>query len=148
MENTYNTLDEPQLVLASRNKRLLNFLIDYIMVFVVLMTFMVVLEVAGISVEEMAEGIIGNILSILFYFLCYVMIEGGSRGKTLGKAITKTRVVTLAGEQPDFETFIKRSLIRLVPFEPFSFFGSEVRGWHDRWSDTMVIDETESDWYL
>ena len=63
---------------------------------------------------------------------------------TIGKYITGTRVVDLNGDAPDIEQYVKRSFSRIVPFEALSFFGSTPGGWHDRWSDTLVIDERKS----
>lgn len=82
---------------------------------------------------------------MLFFVIYYSVIEGGLKGKTIGKYFTKTRVVNLDGSQPTFVTFIGRSFARIVPFEAFSFLGDKKTGWHDRWSETIVIDENLSE---
>ena len=41
--------------------------------------------------------------------------------------------------KPSVGTIAKRALIRFVPFDPISFGGQKVRGWHDKWSGTYVI---------
>ena len=62
--------------------------------------------------------------------------------KTPAKFITKTKVITEYGEKPSFKTIFIRTLVRFVPFEAFSFLSPErPRGWHDRWSKTIVIDD-------
>jgi hypothetical protein len=48
--------------------------------------------------------------------------------------------VSVDGGIPTRGQIVKRSLIRLIPFEPFSFlFRKQAIGWHDKWSDTRVV---------
>ena len=61
-------------------------------------------------------------------------------GKTPAKWLTRTRVITNAGNRPTFGHIFKRTLVRFVPFEGLSFLGRG-RGWHDRWSRTRVVLE-------
>lgn len=56
--------------------------------------------------------------------------------------MTRTIVVDEYGQRPSFDKIILRTLIRFVPFEPFSHFGDK-GGWHDRWTNTFVIRESE-----
>jgi uncharacterized RDD family membrane protein YckC len=60
-------------------------------------------------------------------------------GRTLGKWVTGTIVVNEAGRKPGLVQIVKRSFSRLIPFEPFSCFGAESRGWHDSFSRTYVV---------
>jgi uncharacterized RDD family membrane protein YckC len=77
-----------------------------------------------------------------FLLLCYYVIFEAIFGKTLGKTITRTRVVTTTGKQPDVLTIIGRTLCRLIPFDALSFLGSShPRGWHDRITSTLVVRE-------
>jgi uncharacterized RDD family membrane protein YckC len=62
--------------------------------------------------------------------------------KTLGKFVTGSIVVNEYGEPPDARTVILRTLIRFIPFEPFSFWGSS-DGWHDKWTKTYVMKRKE-----
>lgn len=83
-----------------------------------------------------------SIPSLFFFFCCtwfYHFIYEWLFGITPVKALTGTRVVDDEGKTPSFKTIVLRSFIRLVPFEPFSFFGTN--GWHDKWSDTYVVME-------
>jgi uncharacterized RDD family membrane protein YckC len=57
---------------------------------------------------------------------------------TLGKIITKSTVIDENGDKIGVGRAIGRTLSRLIPFEPFSFFFSE-RGWHDSITDTHVV---------
>jgi uncharacterized RDD family membrane protein YckC len=68
----------------------------------------------------------------------YVICEGTSQ-RTLGKLVVGTRVVDVNhGGAPSLKQIVGRTFARLIPFEPFSFFG-EKPGWHDDLSDTRVV---------
>lgn len=54
--------------------------------------------------------------------------------------LLKTKVINEAGEAPDFKEALLRSLCRLIPFDAFSFLGSDGRGWHDSITNTYVVD--------
>ena len=45
--------------------------------------------------------------------------------------------------KPEPGKIVLRSLSRLVPFEAFSCLGD--RGWHDRWTQTFVVDKQEAE---
>ena len=72
------------------------------------------------------------------YFVCEYFWQ-----KTPGKFLTKTIVIDEYGNKPDVGSLLLRSLVRLVPFEAFSCLGDPSRGWHDRWSNTYVVKDTE-----
>lgn len=63
-------------------------------------------------------------------------------GKTPGKFITRTRVINIYGKKPAMDTLMIRTLSRFIPFEGFSCIGG--RGWHDKFSDTYVVDDAEA----
>ena len=132
------------LVPASKGKRLANMLIDYFFAIIFSLAIFVALDLFSVYSIEEENKLLDQLLGMLMYALFYTLVEGGLRGKTMGKYITQTKVVNLDGSEPDFNTFVRRSFCRIVPFEQFSFLGDEDSGWHDRWSDTMVIDETLS----
>jgi uncharacterized RDD family membrane protein YckC len=69
----------------------------------------------------------------------YTFLETVTKGRTIGKMVTKTRAITEDGSTISFSDALKRSLIRCIPFEPFSAFSG--RPWHDKWSNTKVIRE-------
>ncbi|MEZ5014037.1 MAG: RDD family protein [Chitinophagales bacterium] len=75
---------------------------------------------------------------LISYFAYYTILES-TFGKTIGKWITNTEVRNFEDiGKITVQQALLRSLIRVVPFEPLSFFGSE-RGWHDKWSNTVVV---------
>lgn len=139
-----------RLVEASKSQRLANFIIDMIastILMGILILFMgFVFEFYGIaffdSIEHMNRWL-DSLISLLSRAMYYLVIEMALNGRSIGKMITGTRAVTESGDIPDFNSFVTRSFSRIVPFEPFSFLG-EGTGWHDRWSDTIVIDVQKS----
>lgn len=140
--------EEVKIVKASRGKRFLNYIIDYVVILVVGIVVLIGLELMEIvSLEGVEESRIYDVAFILFYIGYYFLSETFLKGKTVAKYITRTRVVTEDGGYPDFVSVIKRSFSRIVPFENFSFLGGDAegpRGWHDKWSDTYVVDERSS----
>jgi uncharacterized RDD family membrane protein YckC len=70
------------------------------------------------------------------YYTCFE----GAFGRSLGKWLTDTQVVTETGRRLTLGDAALRSLSRLVHFEAFSFFGKDERGWHDKWTGTRVVD--------
>jgi uncharacterized RDD family membrane protein YckC len=132
---------------ASGTKRFLNFIIDRIagMAFAFLVfLFIGFLEQAGlisgfVDWTEKMSGLRDIILTTCLLLVYYVSMESIC-GRTIGKLVTGTKVIDLKGRHPDFLAIMGRTLSRIVPFEPFSFLGSNNRGWHDIWSGTRVID--------
>lgn len=80
---------------------------------------------------------------LLFYPLMYVVTEYYWQ-QSPGKYLTKTVVINEYGNKPDLSQVVLRSLIRMVPFEPFSCAGdTHSYGWHDSWSETFVVPKEE-----
>ena len=115
--------------------RFVNFLVDMVAAFVVMFVVGVVLTLAGVRFDE---GWVSTVVPNVTLVAYYVLLEGLS-GRTLGKLITRSRVVARDGGAPGFGQILGRTLARLVPFEPFSFLGGAPSGWHDRWSGTRVV---------
>lgn len=80
------------------------------------------------------QFLFGNINCFIYYFL----MEHFLNGRTVGKYITGTKVISTDGTQPTSQQILYRNLTRLIPFDGLSFFG--MNGWHDSWSDTRVIN--------
>ena len=124
---------------AENGLRFINYIIDY---FIVLLLVLILTFVFGSFVGMFFFSTIGTyVFTWTIFTLYYVLSEHFLNGKTLGKMLTKTRAVSITNERMPLKSIILRSLSRLVPFEAFSFFSSTPGGWHDKWSDTMVIKE-------
>jgi uncharacterized RDD family membrane protein YckC len=136
-------IEEGPIVLASREKRFVNYLIDtvcyYATVFLLALLYGMIL--GAVDSEDALYETAGMdwLLLILAYVIIYWGMEA-SLGKTPAKFITGTRVAEINSDQPGSATILGRMACRLIPFEPFSFLFSD-RGWHDSITDTYVIDE-------
>lgn len=134
---------------ASTGKRFANFVIDRVVAVIVTFLFGGALGLWAVFVandpelESLSWLYIPGVewvLEIAIY-LAYLMTFEAFFGVTIGKLITGTRVVKFNEHQkPGFGTILIRNLCRLIPFEPFSFFGGTPRGWHDTISKTRVVD--------
>jgi len=134
---------------ASLLKRCLNLVIDYLAIFH-LFTFIGIL-IGGIFVffekqewvmifeyEAVNLGLSGVIV-FLYYFLCEVFFNG----KTLGKFATQTSVKNISGHFPQTREIIIRSFLRLIPFEAVTIFFGKKLSWHDEFSATMVVEDSD-----
>jgi len=135
--------------LASKGKRFANYIIDifayYALSFllgILLGAFLLSSDNVDFLYEESVElQLLEYLIGILAFLIYYTLTEYFFKGKTLGKLITKTRAVRDDNGRMSFTTVLLRSLSRLVPFEPFSFFGDLPMGWHDTWTSTKVIND-------
>jgi uncharacterized RDD family membrane protein YckC len=110
---------------ASKGRRLANLVID-----------IVILDVALIPLTGKGIAPVDWLINYAVMFAYYALTEG-FLGRTPAKFLTRTRVISIRGGPPTFAAVLLRSLVRLAPFEPFSFLGGE--GWHDRASRTRVV---------
>lgn len=78
------------------------------------------------------------LVTAILYFLYTFLLEYITKGRTIGKYITGTKVITTDGQIPTVYEFFIRNISRLVPFDILSFLGEN--GWHDSWSDTRVVN--------
>lgn len=112
-------------------KRFVTFLIDYVIIVGIAIAAAILFGV---------RGDVGIYVAIFGSFFVYYFIMEYAFGRTVGKFILGTVVV----REDDLEKIsigqaLGRSISRFVPFEAFSFLGS-VRGWHDYWTNTIVVD--------
>jgi uncharacterized RDD family membrane protein YckC len=128
---------------TSKKNRLVNFLIDLVFVYAT----KTLIQVVHDSIILFSGGFLKvyriDLPTILLYFLLpytlyYILFEG-LWGQSIGKMITRTKVVDKQGNKPGLGAVVIRAVCRLIPFEPFSFFGKSKRGWHDTLSDTYVV---------
>lgn len=149
MEEQDNVLQEYtgfQYDYAGAGIRFLNYLIDTITFYILSAIIGVIGGIVMVSTGTTFSADSGGAVQLLFLFaflfiiiLYYTVLEG-SKGKTLGKLITKTKVVTEDGDPITYKQAFLRTLTRFVPFEPFSaFFGLTM--WHDQWTRTVVVKD-------
>lgn len=121
---------------ASTGQRFLTFVLDYVGIMVV--SFGV--GVASVFVDgsgKWMQGVPDFVFGAIIMTVYYAGFEA-ALGRTPGKIVAGTRVVSESGGKPSLGQILGRTLIRFVPFEAFSAFGGG-QMWHDRWSSTHVI---------
>jgi len=140
--NVQNVLSDN---MASRGLRFVNYLLDSLAFLVFSIAFGSLLGVIFVFYYPSGVELVKNLgfgsqlLLSAFLGVTFFTLFETTTGRTPGKFITGTRVVCTDGSHPKFNTILARSFYRYVPLEPFSFFGDEPTGWHDRWSGTLVI---------
>ena len=83
------------------------------------------------------QGPAAIVFDAAVFCLYYVSFEFLT-GRTLGKFLTGTRVVSDTGGPPTLGQVAMRSVLRLIPMEAFTFF-ARGPGLHDRGSRTRVV---------
>ena len=127
------------IVPASRGTRFANFLVDRVAIFGMSFAFGFAIALAGHASMLQGMGIGGQyLLGVCIELVYYIPLEM-MFGRTLGKLVTGTEVVNEKGERPTAAQVVGRTFARMIPFEPFSFFGDPARGWHDTLSGTYVV---------
>ena len=124
---------------ASKGKRILNLIIDYI-------GFLALSFLIGVlgqipALEGLVEGffslpdaMLGFVVFLIYYPPLEIIF-----GRTLGKLVTGTKVVDEKGKKPKAIQILIRTFCRFIPFEAFSFLGDTGRGWHDSIPNVYVI---------
>jgi uncharacterized RDD family membrane protein YckC len=116
--------------------RLLNFVIDSIAFLIV---FAILGFVIGLLYNTNNQFIIqlsAYILLAVAFFGYYIFMEYKYQ-KTIGKLITKTKVLRVDGEKAQLGDIVARTFCRLIPFDRLSYLFTS-NGFHDRLSDTTV----------
>ena len=136
---------------AGNWRRFFNHIVDltmfYIFFVAVMMLFGIFINVTGGDVDQLAEYLdkspLSYVLSFISATIFYTFMEYLTKGRSVGKFLTKTKVVNVDGSLTTLKSFFIRSLCRFIPFEPFSFFSSKGYGWHDDYSGTRVVKISE-----
>ena len=155
MRSFYGVLDA-EIILAKKKttyqkaslfKRFLNLVIDYMTILNLSIFVGVFIGVVFVLfgkedwITLLSINAINLILGWMVIFLYYFFCEYYLGGKTLGKFATKTKVKTISGEEPKMKDIFYRSILRLIPLEPFSIFLGKKQGWHDKFSKTIVVED-------
>lgn len=98
------------------------------------------LEQNDISQIDIKNTLISYGISFMFYTFFELIFK-----KTPAKFITRTHVVSDDGSTPSILQIATRSLCRLIPLEEISFLFNEYQGWHDRFSNTVVVEDEISE---
>ncbi len=130
---------------ASKAKRLLNALLDYLGIIILLTVFFAILILLGgedlVVNRHSSSDVLQKIQGVLGFFAYYLIMEYYLEGKSFGKFITGTKVVMLDGQAPDLKAVCSRVVARFIPLEPLSLLWTDHRAWHDKLSGTIVVDD-------
>lgn len=120
--------------MTRKKLRLFNFLLDTTIYILLLILYIQVFK-NKTSIESTKW------ISGVFYFLYYFIFEY-FKGQTIGKMITKSKLVVLTDNNKYFFILIFiRTLTRLIPFDIISYLFTS-RGLHDLFSKTTVVNIT------
>ncbi|OWU90657.1 RDD family protein [Flavobacterium sp. WLB] len=140
-----NQITENNLDNSSNSKRFINLLIDSFVIIVIVFGFISYAErnQESASVFTYFRIVFGDkFAAIAFFctikFIYYLVFESIFK-TTPAKAITACNVIDEEGNSPDFLMILKRTLLRFVPFESFSFLMG--KNLHDDYSDTYVVNK-------
>jgi uncharacterized RDD family membrane protein YckC len=124
---------------VSSSIRFVNFLIDFVVIYIFYGLVVPNFE-QFLTLTSKAELIIYRIGTLILFFAIYYIPFEYKYQKTLGKIITKTKVVNFEGQKPELGDIVSRTFCRLIPFDRFSFFFTR-NGFHDAISKTKVIKD-------
>ncbi len=133
---------------ATISVRIMNFLIDGTFVLSIYLSALLLDMYMGkpiLIVKDVYESfglhlwlfllVLGLVLFYFFYYLvCEVFI-----GTTFGQHVSATKVVDLEGKKPGRKQLFLRTLARLIPIDPFTFFARQPVGLHDKLSSTRLV---------
>ncbi|EMY3585014.1 RDD family protein [Flavobacterium psychrophilum] len=127
--------------IANSTLRSINFIIDIVAIFLIYRSTAYVIQKL-LNIISIREILFLNRTTVFIVFILYFILAENMFQKTLGKIITKTKVVNLDGEKPNFVDITIRTFSRLIPFDGISYLYS-ISGFHDKLSKTIVIKDTE-----
>ena len=139
LDDSLANTDNSKLPNASAGLRFANYVIDLIILYILYFLFMVFVMATNSLSKSILDSILFNFSGIVILFLYYLIFETATNGRTLGKYITKTRVIKENGERPTGYDYAIRSVSRLIPFEAFSAFSKNAHMWHDSLAKTRVV---------
>lgn len=133
---------------ANKGLRFLNFIIDYVSIILLTMLFFGLIAIIIVVIDpesniiyqlENINPLLDRIITAIFYVLLIFLSEFLTKGRSLGKFITGTKVVMIDGSTPTTKGYFYRSLCRIIPFDALTFLGEN--GWHDKISKTTVVNK-------
>lgn len=123
--------------------RFINFVIDTIAIIIeAIIIFVIFGRSFGLLFyfDKDITIIITMLILLLASFFSYYVFMESTYQKTIGKFITKTKVVKSDGTKPELWNIIKRTFYRLILFDRISFLFTQ-NGLHDRLSNTVIIKD-------
>ena len=120
-------------------KRFLNFIIDFFACMIGASILGFILSFFINTSDELFLLLFSYLLFSGTYFAYYAIMEIKFQ-KTVGKFVTKTKVVKMNGTTPENSEIIMRTFCRFIPFDRVTFLFMK-NGIHDFLSNTTVIKD-------
>lgn len=125
----------PEVLPASMGARFANMLVDKVVVDIAFFSLCMLAAVVSDQALVVTVVIAAFIVLFGYHLVCESIWQ-----RTIGKLITKTKVVDRAGNKPSFGKILLRTICRIIPFEFISYLlHSHPIGIHDQLSGTMVV---------
>jgi len=128
--------DRGIIIPASQGRRLLNLLIDLTAYTVLYIIIFIIIDSFGYALTPNEQYAV-----TILTFLGYYTLTEFAYSKSLGKLVTRTKVIHRSGDELTFNQAFWRSVTRLIPFEILSHGSNHPIGWHDKISRTIVIKD-------
>ncbi len=135
---------ENEIIPAKWNKRLINLIIDIIIVDVIFIIINDILIFYQLKTRNNEITLLDIFIFFLLYLLYYTFFETVFN-RTPAKYFTKTIVVNINNSPASFRQILLRSLYRFLPFNYFKFMDKNPLCMHDLLSKTYVIDILSND---
>jgi len=122
--------------IAEKSQRLVNYVVDRFLISIFSSLFSLFFIFSNLAIKETSFLfiVIYTIIHILYYFIFEL-----SSGQTIGKKITKTKVIRKGTGKINFFNIFIRTFTRLIFLDVYSYlFGNEI-GMHDILSNTLVV---------
>jgi len=126
-------------LLASKQKRFLNFIIDGVIKLIIVRLIITCLNLSQIakqidSLDMIERYMFWSLISFVYYGMTEAFLS-----RSPAKYFTKTIVVMEDGSKPSVMNILTRTLLRILPFEALSFLRGRSLGLHDKNSGTFVV---------
>jgi uncharacterized RDD family membrane protein YckC len=119
---------------AEKSLRLMNFIIDTILITLITIPFSILLSIGLNAFNSQVLIYISFYIVQFFYYFIFELTSG----QTIGKKITKTKVIPVKGKLNMLKVLL-RTLCRLIIFDQYSYIFGHITGIHDQYSATYVV---------
>jgi uncharacterized RDD family membrane protein YckC len=126
-------------LLASKQKRVLNWIIDNLIKLIILRLVVTSLDSSAISIginslDMIERYLFWSAISFVYYGVTEIFLS-----RSPAKYLTETIVVMEDGSKPSVITILTRTILRIFPFEALTFLRGRALGLHDENSKTFVV---------
>ncbi|MBP1618337.1 MAG: hypothetical protein H6Q14_2164 [Bacteroidetes bacterium] len=128
--------------IVSSGTRLIHTVVDFFGFLIIAFILSSILQLFYNPSDERTIRLVGYGLLFVSFLIYFVFMEYKFQ-KTLGKFITKTKVIMNDGSKPKLNEIFIRTACRLIPFDNISYLFTK-NGFHDRFSNTTVIKEQKN----